>query len=212
MRVLITAGPTHEPIDPVRFIGNYSTGKMGYALAAECANRGMEVELISGKVALETPQGSVVRTDVESAEDMYNAVMARVEQCDVAIFCAAVADFTPVERATQKIKRKGDELIIHLKPTKDISAAAGKLKRQGQVFCSFALETNDEEQNALEKMRRKGSDMIVLNSLNDAGAGFGYDTNKVTILLAGGEKFSLPLQSKAEVARHIVDKILELAV
>ena len=209
LRVLVTAGPTYEKIDPVRFIGNYSTGKMGFAIAEAFAEEGAEVSLIAGPVSLSVDSPSIVRTGIESAQEMYEAVMQRVGECDVAVFCAAVADFTPEQRSEQKIKRKGEDMLIRLRPTQDIAAAAGSGKKSGQIFVGFALETIDEEANARGKMSRKGLDMIVLNSLRDEGAGFGYDTNKVTILTVEGEKTSLPLQSKAEVARHIVERVLE---
>lgn len=210
MKVLITAGPTYERIDPVRFIGNYSTGKMGFALAENCADRGFDVILIAGPVKLQTSHSNIKRIDVESATEMYDAVMQCFESCEVAIFCAAVADFTPEKRHDQKIKRKTDDLVIKLKPTKDIAAAAGSIKREHQLVVGFALETNDEQVNALNKMQRKNLDMIVLNSLNDNEAGFGYDTNKVTIITKNGEKLELPLLPKDEVASRIIDNIVAL--
>ena len=204
MKVLITAGPTYERIDPVRFIGNFSTGKMGFALAEVCAECGFDVVLIAGVVHLQTQHANIQRIDIESATQMYDAVMQNFSDCDIAIFCAAVADFTPEIVYSQKVKRKDNNLIIKLKPTKDIAAAAGKIKRENQIIIGFALETNDEENNAISKMQCKNLDMIVLNSLNDIGAGFGYDTNKVTIIKKNGEKISLPLLSKKEVAKEIV--------
>lgn len=205
MKILITAGPTYERIDPVRFIGNFSTGKMGFALAQACAERNFEVVLIAGPVNLQVQHANIERIDVESAAQMYDAVMENFPACDAAIFCAAVADFTPETIYSEKVKRKDNELIIKLKPTKDIAAAAGKIKRENQVLVGFALETNDEESNAISKMQRKNLDMIVLNSLNDNGAGFGYDTNKVTIIKKNGEKISLPLLSKKSVAEKIIE-------
>jgi phosphopantothenoylcysteine decarboxylase/phosphopantothenate--cysteine ligase len=207
MKVLITAGATYERIDPVRFIGNYSTGKMGFALAETCAEHGFEVVLIAGKVNLQTQHAGIQRIDVESAEEMYNAVMENFTDCDIAIWCAAVADFTPEKVYSEKVKRGQDDLIIRLKPTKDIAAAAGKIKRENQILIGFALETNNEELNALSKMQRKNLDMIVLNSLKDSGAGFGCDTNKVTVFKKNGEKISLPLMSKKEVAEEVVKEI-----
>jgi phosphopantothenoylcysteine decarboxylase/phosphopantothenate--cysteine ligase len=207
MKVLITAGATYEKIDPVRFIGNHSTGKMGFALAEVCAECGFEVVLIAGKVNLQMQHANIQRIDIESAEQMYNVVMENFTTCDVAIWCAAVADFTPEKVYPEKVKRGKDNLIIHLKPTKDIAAAAGKIKRENQILVGFALETNNEELNALNKIQRKNLDMIVLNSLNDNGAGFGYDTNKVTILKKNGEKIKLPLMSKKDVAKKIVNEI-----
>ena len=207
MKILITAGPTFERIDPVRFIGNFSSGKMGFALAQACAESGFQVVLISGVVHLQIQHANIVRIDVESAAQMYDAVMEYLPACDAAIFCAAVTDFTPEIVYSQKVKRKDNELLIKLIPTKDIAEAAGKIKRENQTFIGFALETNDEESNAMSKMQRKNLDMIVLNSLNDSGAGFGYDTNKVTILKKNGEKISLPLLSKKEVAEKIIKEI-----
>lgn len=209
MRVLITAGPTYERIDPVRFIGNHSTGKMGFALAEAFADRGFDVLLIAGPVHIVTVNPAIKRIDVVSADDMYRAVMQHFAESDVGVFCAAVADFTPTVAADHKIKRKADDLVIRLKPTQDIAAAAGRQKRQGQFIVGFALETDDEEANAVDKMQRKNLDMIVLNSLNDQGAGFGYDTNKVTVIERNGRRTDLPLQSKTEVARRIVEAVVE---
>ena len=209
MRVLITAGPTYERIDPVRFIGNHSTGKMGFALAEAFADRGFDVLLIAGPVHIVTVNPAIKRIDVVSADDMYRAVMQHFAESDVGVFCAAVADFTPTVAADRKIKRKTDDLVIRLKPTQDIAAAAGRQKRQGQFIVGFALETDDEEANAVDKMQRKNLDMIVLNSLNDQGAGFGYDTNKVTVIERNGRRIDLPLQSKTEVARRIVEAVIE---
>ena len=209
MRVLITAGPTYERIDPVRFIGNHSTGKMGFALAEAFADRGFDVLLIAGPVHIVAVNPAIKRIDVVSADDMYRAVMQHFAESDVGVFCAAVADFTPTVAADHKIKRKTDDLVIRLKPTQDIAAAAGRQKRQGQFIVGFALETDDEEANAVDKMQRKNLDMIVLNSLNDQGAGFGYDTNKVTVIERNGRRTDLPLQSKTEVARRIVEAVVE---
>jgi len=208
MKILITAGPTFERIDPVRFIGNFSTGKMGFALAEVCASRGFDVVLIAGAVHLKTEHANIQRIDVESAAQMYDAVMQNFPDCDAAIFCAAVADFTPETVYSEKVKRKDNDLIIKLKPTRDIAAAAGKIKRENQIIAGFALETNDEENNAINKMQRKNLDMIVLNSLNDKGAGFGYDTNKVTIIKKNGKKISYPLQTKTEAAEEIVNELI----
>lgn len=208
-RVMITAGPTYEKLDPVRFIGNYSSGKMGFALAEECARRGAEVDLISGPVSLEIHHPNIHRTDVESAEQMYEAATKQFAQADIAILCAAVADFTPQQVASQKIKREGDELVLRLAPTRDIAESLGKQKRQGQVMVGFALETNDEKAHAKDKLKRKNLDFIVMNSLQDKGAGFRVDTNKVTIIDAESE-VSIPLKSKKEVAVDIVDRICTL--
>ena len=208
-RVLITAGPTYEKIDPVRFIGNYSSGKMGFALAEECARRGAEVELVSGPVSLQIHHPSVHRTNVESAEEMFHAATERFTQADIAILCAAVADFTPTQVAGTKIKREGEELMLHLSPTHDIAQCLGTMKRDGQIMIGFALETNDEEAHAKDKLKRKNLDFIVMNSLQDKGAGFRHDTNKVTIIDAQG-KTEYPLKDKKEVAEDIVNRICTL--
>ena len=207
-KVLITAGPTYEAIDPVRFIGNYSTGKMGFALAEECASRGADVTLIAGPVNLQTVHPGIKRIDVKSAHQMYEAAMENFPQSDAAILCAAVADFTPAVTADSKIKRKG-EITLTLKPTEDIAAALGAIKRPDQRMVGFALETNDEFSNAQDKLKRKNLDFIVLNSLNDKGAGFGYDTNKVTLIDSKNSQ-ELPLQSKKNVAKAIIDKLVGL--
>ena len=209
-RVLVTAGPTYEKIDPVRFIGNYSSGKMGFALAEELAERGAEVVLVAGPVALRTEHAAVRRIDVESAEEMHAAAVAEFPYCDAAILSAAVADFTPKDRAGEKIKRGKEDMRLELAPTKDIAAALGRLKKPGQVVAGFALETCDEENNAETKLRRKNFDFIVLNSLRDEGAGFGVDTNKVTIIDREGRKQACGLKSKREVAKDIVDRLKEL--
>ena len=207
-KILITAGPTYEKIDPVRFIGNYSSGKMGFALAEECAKHGAEVTLICGPVQLTTNHSNIHRIDVESAEEMYQAATKYFPTMDAGILCAAVADFTADHIADEKIKRKGDELHICLKPTKDIAASIGKIKKPNQTLVGFALETNDEQQNAQSKLERKNFDFIVLNSLNDKGAGFRCDTNKITII----DKIKAteyPLKSKALVAKDIIDRLTE---
>lgn len=207
-RVLITAGPTYEKIDAVRFIGNFSTGKMGFALAEECARRGAEVELIAGPVSMHTSNPSIHRTDVMSAQEMYDAAVKKFAICDTAILCAAVADFTPAQVSEQKIKREGSGgLHLDLQPTQDIAQALGQQKREEQHLIGFALETNDEVNHAQDKLRRKNLDFIVLNSLRTPGAGFAYDTNQVTLLFGNGERKDFPLKSKAEVASDIVDFI-----
>jgi len=206
-RVLVTAGPTYEKIDPVRFIGNYSSGKMGLAIAEEFAGRGAEVIFVCGPVNLKTGHPAIRRVDVESAAQMYEAAFREFEACDVAVLSAAVADFTPREKADRKIKRGKDDLVLELLPTKDIAAELGHVKKASQMLVGFALETNDEENNALSKMQRKNLDMIVLNSLNDKGAGFGGDTNKVTIMDRAGGRTVYDLKTKTEVARDIVNEI-----
>lgn len=205
-KVLITAGPTYEKIDPVRFIGNYSSGKMGYALAEECARRGAEVILISGPVNMTCQHPAIHRIDVESAEEMYDEAMTHYPTCDAGILCAAVADFTPEVKAEQKIKREGDDLILRLKPTKDIAASLGKTKCKGQILVGFALETTNEMAHAQDKLRRKNFDFIVLNSLNDKGAGFRHDTNKIAIV-SENEIKEYPLKPKNEVATDIINEL-----
>lgn len=205
-KVVITAGPTYEKIDPVRFIGNYSSGKMGYALAEECAARGAEVILVSGPVQLTTSHPGIRRIDVESAAEMHEATLREFADADAAILCAAVADFTPEEVADHKIKREHDDLMLRLKPTHDIAAALGQRKQAHQCLVGFALETDHEAEHAQDKLRRKNLNFIVLNSLRDAGAGFRHDTNKITILDAEGST-AYPLKSKKEVAADIVDRL-----
>lgn len=209
MRVMLTAGPTYEKIDPVRFIGNYSSGKMGYALAEECARRGATVELISGPVQLKPQHPNIHLTKVESAKEMFEAATRTYPTCQAGILCAAVADFTPDHVADQKIKREGDDLVLRLQPTQDIAKALGQMKQDGQILVGFALETNDELAHAQEKMERKRFDFIVLNSLNDKGAGFQHDTNKVTFVSQKGQK-DFELKPKTEVARDIVNELRSL--
>ena len=208
-RVLITAGPTYEKIDPVRFIGNYSSGKMGYALAEECAERGAEVELVSGPVSINLNRANIHITKVESAAQMYAAAVNAFPKTDIAILCAAVADFTPRETKDVKIKREKGDMAIQLVPTKDIAAELGRMKEESQFMVGFALETNDETNNAINKLKAKKLDFIVLNSLNDKGAGFSVDTNKITII-SDTSKYEYPLKPKREVAKDIIDKICEL--
>lgn len=208
-KILITAGPTYEKIDPVRFIGNYSSGKMGYALAEACAERGAEVTLVSGPVNLKVTHPNIHRMDVESAEQMYNAAVSAYTEADAGILCAAVADFTPETVAGQKIKREKDDLVLRLKPTHDIAAALGKQKQAHQKLVGFALETTDEVAHAQDKLNRKNFDFIVLNSLNDKGAGFRCDTNKITIIDRQGTT-PYPLKGKKEVADDIIDRLVDL--
>ena len=208
-KILITAGPTYEKIDPVRFIGNYSSGKMGFAIAQECASRGAEVFLVTGPTALNITHPNINRIDVESANEMYNASINIFPEMDVAILSAAVADYRPSQQEDKKIKRNDmQEISITLTPNPDIAAALGKIKRSNQITIGFALETNDEENNAKKKIEKKRFDFIVLNSLNDAGAGFGVDTNKVTIISKEGDKTIFNLKSKLEVAKDIINTTL----
>lgn len=208
-KVLITAGPTYEKIDPVRFIGNYSSGKMGLALAEVCAEQGAEVTLICGPVMLQTSHPNIKRIDVESAQQMYEAATKHFPKTDIAILCAAVADFTPKTTADKKIKRKGDDLTIKLQPTQDIAAALGAQKKKKQVLVGFALETDNELKNAKDKMERKNLDLIVLNSLQDKGAGFRVDTNKVTIIDRHSGLTAYDTKTKREVAEDIVECIVK---
>ena len=210
--ILITTGPTYEKIDPVRFIGNYSSGKMGFALADECTGRGAKVILVTGPVQQQTHYPVFMRQDVESAEQMFNAVTSLFGNVDAAILTAAVADYTPEQVADQKIKReKTGEMTLNLKPTQDIAAYLGNLKAlyPEKVLVGFALEPNDEQHNAEDKLNRKNLDFIVLNSLNDKGAGFRCDTNKVSIIDRKG-KTDYPLKSKVEVAADIIDHLVEV--
>jgi phosphopantothenoylcysteine decarboxylase/phosphopantothenate--cysteine ligase len=205
-KALVTAGPTYEAIDPVRFIGNHSSGKMGIAIANELKRRGADVTLITGPTAQQT--NGLKRINVTSASEMYKACLA--QDYDIAVMAAAVADYTPTVVLDQKIKKSGGELVIHLKRTNDILAALGNQKQPGQVVVGFALETENGKENALKKLREKGADMIVLNSLQDEGAGFGYDTNKATLYLRNGDEKPLALQSKEALAKDIADTITNL--
>jgi phosphopantothenoylcysteine decarboxylase/phosphopantothenate--cysteine ligase len=210
-KILITAGPTYEKIDPVRFIGNYSSGKMGFALAEECARRGAEVTLLTGPVALTAAHPAIKRIDIESAEEMYRAAIESFPHMDAAILCAAVADYRPETIAPEKIKRENKEdMCLRLVANKDIAAALGTIKRQGQILAGFALETDNETANAESKLRRKNLDFIVLNSLRDPGAGFKLDTNKISILDKQGEVSRYALKSKIEAASDIVNKMVTL--
>lgn len=209
--ILITAGPTYEKIDPVRFIGNYSSGKMGYAIAEEAALRGAKVSLVSGPVSLTARHPSITTISVESAREMYEACMATFPTSDIAIMCAAVADYAPAEVADKKIKREKVEIpVIKLVKNPDIAASLGQIKRQGQLLIGFALETNDESSNAMLKLEKKHLDMIVLNSLRDKGAGFRTDTNRISIFKADGSQQQYETKPKAEVAKDIIDQISDL--
>lgn len=212
-KIVITAGPTYEKIDPVRFIGNYSSGKMGFALAEVCAQQGAEVTLIAGPVSLKTKHPNIKRIDVESAEEMYQAAMTAFPEADAGILCAAVADYRPDIQAAEKIKRETEgEMTLRLVPNKDIAASLGAIKQQGQILVGFALETNDEAVHAERKLKRKNLDFIVLNSLRDAGAGFRCDTNKISIIDKEGELTTYPLKNKQEVAVDIVNKLAMLLI
>ncbi len=208
-KVLVTAGPTYEKIDPVRFIGNYSSGKMGFALAEELAEQGAQVVLVTGPVALTLTHPSIQRIDVESASEMHEACLKHFSEMDAAIMCAAVADYRPKQATDQKIKRQVNEMAIDLEATADIAASLGKLKTNRQLLVGFALETNDEEQNAFGKLQKKNLDFIVLNSLQDRGAGFGVDTNKITIFSKDNNTQLFELKHKAVVAADIVEKLTQ---
>ncbi|MBS1553802.1 MAG: bifunctional phosphopantothenoylcysteine decarboxylase/phosphopantothenate--cysteine ligase CoaBC [Bacteroidetes bacterium] len=208
-KALVTAGPTYEALDPVRFIGNHSTGKMGFAIAEELANQGALVRLIAGPTQLQTTHPNIELTKVVSAEEMCKASMGVFAETDITVLSAAVADYKPVTKADQKIKKTSDQLTIELTKTHDIAAQLGSQKRNGQVMVGFALETENERANALKKLNTKNLDFIVLNSLNDAGAGFGHDTNKISIISKTGEEQKFSLKSKKEVAKDIVDIIVK---
>lgn len=205
-KALVTAGPTYEAIDPVRFIGNHSSGKMGVAIAEELQERGAEVTLVTGPLSI--PLNGLRSIPVENAEQMYEACMSQAY--DIGVMAAAVADYTPVTVADQKIKKESGEMTVQLKRTKDILAALGKRKQQGQVLIGFALETHNERENALHKLKEKNADMIVLNSLQDEGAGFGHSTNKATFYFRNGGEKEFALRSKKALAKDIVDSITEL--
>lgn len=210
MKALITAGPTHEPIDPVRFIGNRSSGKMGIALAEEFAKRGFEVTLVKGATDLNPVNKKITVLQVETAAEMYATCAQYFPFNDVIVFAAAVADYAPKYPSATKIKKVQDEFSIELLKTKDIAGELGRLKKQNQITVGFALETDNEMKNALEKLKKKNLDFIVLNSINDKGAGFQYDTNKITIIDNKGNVLNFDLKSKAEAARDIVDYVYKL--
>ncbi|MDR3250320.1 MAG: bifunctional phosphopantothenoylcysteine decarboxylase/phosphopantothenate--cysteine ligase CoaBC [Tannerella sp.] len=209
--ILITAGPTYEKIDPVRFIGNYSSGKMGFALAEACAKRGAEVALIAGPVAVEALHPAIRRIDVESADEMYEAAVSRFGDCDIAILCAAVADYKPQSQSTVKIRKESEgDMTLQLVGNKDIAATLGGMKQPHQKLVGFALETEDGLMNAKQKLQRKNLDLIALNTLKDEGAGFRHDTNKVTLIDKSGTQTVIPLKSKSEVAEEIVDYLINI--
>lgn len=209
-KVLINAGPTREPIDPVRFISNFSTGKMGIALADAAAEFGAEVTLVLGPVSITPTDNSVSVINVTTAESMTSECIKKFPHCDIAILSAAVADFTPEKVKGAKIKKDGNELILKLKPTIDIAASLGRIKKESQLLAGFALETNNELDNAKEKLVRKNLDIIVLNSLRESGAGFGHDTNKITIIDRNNNIDKFELKSKEETAKDILNKIVSM--
>jgi phosphopantothenoylcysteine decarboxylase/phosphopantothenate--cysteine ligase len=210
LSALVTAGPTYERLDPVRFIGNFSTGKMGIAVAEALAARGANVTLVLGPSTQKPSNPLITTISVESAEDMFTACSQAFDRTHIAVLAAAVADYRPAERASEKIKKKDTELSLSLTRTKDILSSLGKIKQPWQTLVGFALETSNELENGSRKLAEKNADMIVLNSLRDEGAGFGHDTNKITLLLRDGTATSLPLQSKTDAAKAIVDQILQL--
>lgn len=207
--VLVTAGPTHEAIDPVRFIGNHSSGKMGYAIAEELAEKGANVKLVSGPSQLCTQHPNISKHAVNSAEEMYQESQSSSESADIIVLAAAVADYKPIKKATEKIKKQGESMTLELTKTVDIAAALGKEKKPGQLIVGFALETENGLANAKEKIEKKNFDLIVLNSLKDEGAGFGHDTNKITIIDKEGVQKDFTLKTKKEVARDIVNEIID---
>jgi phosphopantothenoylcysteine decarboxylase/phosphopantothenate--cysteine ligase len=211
MKALITAGPTHEPIDPVRFISNNSSGKMGIALAEELASRGFEVTLIKGPTSLSVTNAKIRLLNVQTAAEMFNATAQYFAESDVIVFAAAVADYTPMHPSAVKIKKKEEEFSLELVKTKDIAAELGKLKKPSQVSVGFALETDNELQSAQEKLTKKNFDFIILNSINDAGSGFQYDTNKITIIDSKRNVIKFDLKLKTEVAKDIVNYIQKIA-
>lgn len=208
-RVLVTAGPTQEAMDPVRFLSNHSTGKMGYAVAARAAMRGADVTLVSGPTALDTPEG-VQRVDIVSARDMYDAVLSRADRQDMIIKAAAVGDYRPAETASEKLKKGEGEMTVALARNPDILAELGRRKHPGQLLCGFAMETQNLLDNAADKLSRKNCDMLVANSLRDKGAGFGTDTNVATLLFADGRRETPPLMSKEDLADVILDRLLAM--
>lgn len=209
-KVLITAGPTYEPLDPVRFIGNHSSGKMGLALANELYSRGADVTLVLGPTNLPFSANGIKLIRVTTADDMYQACMLQFEQSDIAIMAAAVADYSPAKEEKEKIKKKDETFTIELTKTKDILKSLGEKKKKEQILVGFALETNNEIENAKEKLKKKNADLIVLNSMNDEGAGFGIDTNKITIFGKKGEEFQFDTENKTVVAKNIIDTIIRL--
>jgi len=209
-KAFVSAGPTYEPLDPVRFIGNHSSGKMGLAIAEELYARGAEVTLIMGPSSINLPANGIKTVRVNTAEEMHDACTKQFDRSDIGVMAAAVADYTPIEVGASKIKKTSGELFIELKKTKDILKILGKKKSPNQILVGFALETNNEREYALGKLKNKNADMVVMNSLNDKGAGFGTDTNKITIFDKSGKEFNYDLMSKKEVAKNIVDTIIQL--
>lgn len=209
-KVLVTAGPTYEPIDPVRFIGNHSSGKMGIALCEELAKRGADVQLVLGPTTSVIKQNGVKVQKVQTADEMYEVCVQSFKDADIAIMSAAVADYKPAHKAPEKIKKDAANLNVELVKTKDILKTLGEKKFNGQLLVGFALETTNERENAINKLKSKNADLIVLNSLNDEGAGFGHDTNKITIFEKGGHEIQYDRKPKQQVAKDIVDRIVNM--
>lgn len=209
-RALVTAGPTYEPLDPVRFIGNHSSGKMGIALSRELARRGATVQLVLGPSSAVVHENGVSVLNVHTAAEMYAACVKEFERADIAVMSAAVADYTPVNTSSEKIKKDSDTLNVELKKTQDILKTLGEKKYNGQLLVGFALETGNEKENAIGKLKTKNADLIVLNSLKDEGAGFGHDTNKITIFEKGGNEIAYDRKPKQQVAKDIVDRIVNM--
>ena len=210
-KALVTAGPTYEPIDPVRFVGNHSSGKMGVAIARELCNRGADVTLVLGPTSARHDLNGIKVKNVQTAEEMYKACLSEFDDTDITVMAAAVADYTPAEVASEKIKKKDEQWSLRFEKTRDILKSLGQQKKKGQVLVGFALETNNEKVNAIEKLNSKNADLIVLNSLQDTGAGFGHDTNKITIFDKAGNEFAFETKSKTAVATDIVDVIIRSA-
>jgi phosphopantothenoylcysteine decarboxylase/phosphopantothenate--cysteine ligase len=209
-KVLVTAGPTHEPLDPVRFISNHSSGKMGIALSEEFARRGASVQLVLGPTSSVVSNKAVNVQKVETAEEMYQACIKEFETSDIAVMSAAVADYTPVSKSVQKIKKNTETFSLDLSKTRDILKTLGEKKYNGQLLVGFALETNNEKEYAIGKLKSKNADLIILNSMNDEGAGFGFDTNKITIFERGGNEIQFDRKPKQQVAKDIVDRIVNM--
>jgi phosphopantothenoylcysteine decarboxylase/phosphopantothenate--cysteine ligase len=209
-KALVTAGPTYESLDPVRFIGNHSSGKMGIAIATELAERGAKVDLVLGPSSLKINHPNIIVKNIESSEEMYEACMEKFPSSDISIMSAAVADYKPITKSKEKIKKNNDTFTLELTKTKDILKSLGQQKRDDQLLVGFALENNNEREYALNKLKSKNADMIVLNSLNDQGAGFGFDTNKITIFDRDGNEFGYDQKSKQQVAKDIVDRIIKM--
>ncbi|HET7118803.1 MAG TPA: bifunctional phosphopantothenoylcysteine decarboxylase/phosphopantothenate--cysteine ligase CoaBC [Hanamia sp.] len=208
IKALVTAGPTYEAIDPVRFIGNHSSGKMGAAIAEEFYRRGAQVKLVIGPSTIKV-ENKIKTINVTSASEMYDECMKNFKSYNIIVMAAAVADYTPKKKVDHKIKKSNDEFSLDLKRTKDILFEAGKIKSKGQTLVGFALETNNEKENAIKKLAEKNADLIILNSLNDTGSGFGYDTNKITIFDSNRKEYKFPAKTKKEVASDIVNTIIQ---